>query len=395
MRKVTLFFIILALSFAITGLIGCGGDESTDAVKKAGTGPLVLNSIPKNGANNVPTTSSIVVIFDNDIATPSIANLTFTPNVSGTVSYNPNTHTMVFKPSSALSENTSYAMKISNITDLKGSAMSPVTINFTSSVPDTTSPKIIFTSPADNQEDVGHDSKIVIRFSEPIDREKFQSGISFNPTTNISSDKWTFEWAVGENEEVTMTPPHETEPFEIDTEYTIQITRNNVVDLSGNPMIADYKVQFRTLRYPVEKIKNPSIPDPGMAPQWMYTVGKSGSDWVVIWGGTPPPGAPSQTRPNGTITASADGQISDKVSTLNSRGGDQFKPTVSSGNGNSVSFQTADLDNQKKFRITFTTTSSYLTFDLRSSSGTLAPQYVYIGSDLVHPSRTPFTMKNK
>jgi adhesin HecA-like repeat protein len=130
-------------------------------------------------------------------------------------------------------------------------------------------------------------------------------------------------------------------------------------------------------------------------PLWFYTVGKYGGKWVVAWGFAPPPGAPSLNNPSGTITASSDGQISDIVEAFNSRGGDEFKPTVSSGNGNRLSFQTAALDNQKKFRMIFSSTSSYLTFDLRSSSGTVPAQYVQIGGDMVHPSRTPFIMKNK
>jgi hypothetical protein len=393
MRRSVLFFIIL-LSFTVTGLIGCGGN-SDEVTKKDGGGPLVLNSIPKNGASNVPTTAEIVVIFDKDIAPPSIANLTFTPSVGGNVSYDSTTHTIVFKPSAALSKNTKYSMTVKGITDTGGNAISPITISFMTSEPDTTPPEIISTSPENNQEDVGHDSKILIKFSEPVDRSKLLSGIAFEPTADISSDKWVLEWAVGENEEVTISPPHDTTPFEVDTEYAMSLLKNNVVDLSGNAMKADYKFKFHTLRYSVENVKNLNISNVNMAPQWMYTVGKSGSNWVIIWGGPPPAGAPSQAKPNGTITASADGRIAEKVDTLNSRGGDEFKPSVTSGNGNSVSFQTADLDNQKKFRIILTSTSSYLTFDLRSSAGTLASQYVFIGDDLVNPSRTPFTLKNK
>jgi len=392
MRKAVLFSILL--SFAITGLIGCG-EESKEVVKKGGAGPLILSSVPKNGTKDLPTTTAILMTFDKDIVTPSIANLTFTPGVSGTISYNPDTRTMVFKPSAALSEHTSYTLTIKGITDLEGNTMSPVTIKFTTSVADTTSPKITFTSPEDGQEDVGHDAKILIRFSEPIDRDRLRSGISFDPTVNIPLDEFRLEWSSGGEEEVAISPPLGVEPFSVNQEYSMLLSGDSVIDLSGNHMITDYKLQFHTLRYPVEKIKNPNIPDLNMEPQWMYTLGKSGTSWVVIWGGTPPRGAPSQSGPNGTITASADGQILDKVDTLNTRGGDEFKPTVTSGNGNTLSYRTADLDNQKKFRIIFSSTSSYITLDLRSSSGTLSPQYVYIGSDLVHPSRTPFTIKNK
>lgn len=282
MRRAVLFFILF--SFTVTGLIGCGGN-SDEVTKKSGVEPLILNSIPKNGANNVPTTAEIIVIFDKDISPPSIANLTFTPSVSGNVSYDSTTHTIVFKPSTALSKNTTYTMTVKGITDTGGNAMSPTTINFITSEPDTTPPEIISTSPENNQKDIGHDTKIVIKFSELIDRSKLLSGITFEPTANISSDKWVFEWAVGENEEVTILPPHDTKPFDVDTEYTMSLLKNSVVDLSGNSMKADYKFLFHTLRYPVEDIKNLNITNINMAPQWMYTVGKSGANWVIIWGG--------------------------------------------------------------------------------------------------------------
>lgn len=391
MRKV---IFILLLSFVIAGIIGCGGDSSEDAKKGAG-GPKVSNSIPKNGASNVSTTTMILVTFDKDIAPPSTANLTLTPDASGIVSYSSDTRTMVFKPSAALSKNTNYTMTIKDITDLEGNVISPVTISFITSEPDTISPKIISTSPVNNQEDVGQDAKILIKFSEPIDIDKFRKGISFDPTTNTSSDQWLFERSGDNNEDVIISPLSGTEPFNVNEKYTLIINRDSVVDLSGNSMITDYNIIFNTLKYPVEKILNPNFANPNVEPLWFYTVGKVGGKWVVSWGSSPPPGASSLNNPSGTITASSDGQISDSVDTFSTRAEDHFNPTVSSGNGNRLSFSTAALDNQKSFRMIFSSTSSYLTFDLRSSSGTVPAQYVQIGGDMVHPSRTPFIMKNK
>jgi hypothetical protein len=394
MRKVTLICIALLSSFAITGLIGCG-EEAEEAVEKEEPGPSIFNAIPKNGTNNVPSTAAMLVTFSKDIITPSSANLTFTPGVSGEVSYDQGTCTLLFKPSAALSDNTEYSMTIDGITDLEGNSMSPVTINFTTSVPDKKRPEVTFTFPEHGQKDIGHDARILIRFSEPMDRPMLRSGISFDPGVNLSSDEWILEWGVGDYEEVTIYPPLGIEPFEVNTEYTMRLLKGNVVDLSGNPMITDCRVKFRTLKYPVEKVASVSLPSTVVDPQWMYVVGRVGNKWVVAWGGTHPPGAPSQNTPSGTITASDDGQIVDDVEAIATRGGDAFTPTVSRGNGNRLTYQTANLDNQKVFRLIFSSTSSYLTFDLRSAAGTIPPEYVYIGNKLEHPSDTPFAMENE
>jgi len=395
MRKVVLPYVVLLLSFAIVGLTGCG-EEAEEAVEKVGAGPLIFGVIPKDGAKDVPTTAAILVTFDKDINTPSTANLSFTPGVSGDVSYDPGTRTLVFRPSTPLNNQANYSMTVGGITDLEGNAMSPVTISFTTSVPDTKRPEITFTSPVDGQKDIGHDASISIGFSEPMDRIRFRSGISFEPEVDLSPDEWLLEWVVADHEEVKISPPLGVEPFEVDAEYTLRLLKDSVVDLSGNSMISDHKLQFHTLRYPVEKIESLSLPKTFAEVRWIYVVGKWGSNWVVIWGGTQPGGgAPSGSNPSGTITASADGRILDNVETLATRGGDAFTPTVTKGDGNRLTFQTASLDNQKSFRIVFGTTSSYLTFELRSASGMIPPEYVHIGSNFEHPSRTPFTMKSK
>lgn len=398
MKNAFLLFIIMSvmlLSFlTITGLIGCG-EESKETDRKEEAKLFISNTIPKNNAKDVPTTAMILVTFNKDVVTPTIANLTFNPGVKGSISYDPGTRILTFKPSTVLSNNTDYSMTISGIADLDGNIGPPATINFTTSVPDTTPPSITFTSPENNQRDIGHDTKIMIRFNEPVDRGRFWSGLSFDPMVKISSDKWLLEWATGVNDEVTISPPIGIEPFDLDEEYTILISKDNVVDLSGNPMTTDYKLQFRTLRYPVEKIGNPNFSSPAVEPQYIYNVGRWSGKWVVVWGGAQVAGAPSGTTPNGTITASADGQILDSVETQSSRAEEIFNPTVTSGNGNRLSFQTPSLDNQKKFRIIFSSTSSYITFDLRTSSGTVPPQYVHIGGNLEHPSQTPFTLKNR
>jgi hypothetical protein len=399
-RKVALLYTVLLLSLAIAGLMGCG-EEAEEAVEKAGTGPSIFNTIPKNGAENVPTTAAIVVTFDREVITPSVANLTFTPAVSGDVSYDSDTRTLVFKPSAPLSNNADYSITIDGITDLEGNSMSPATINFTTSVPDKTRPEVTLTSPEDGQKDVIHDTNVLIRFSESIDRTRLWSGISFDPRIDLSSGEWPLEWGVGDYEEVTIYPPMGVEPFEPNKEYTLQLSSDSVMDLSGNSMVTDYKLKFHTLKYPVEKIEdlslsNPMVDPDVVEPKWFYIVGRvGGSRWVVIWGGKQPPGAPSQNTPSGTITASADGEILGGVEGTCINRAHNFTPTVSKGKGNRLTYQTTNMNNTRRYQIIFSSTSSYLTFDLRSAAGTIPKQYVHIGSERVHPSGTPFMLRNK
>ena len=191
MGKATLFYIVLLLTFVVTGLIGligCG-EESEEAVKEEGAGSFVSSATPANNAKNVPTTAAIMVTFDKDIVTPSVANVAFTPGVSGDVSYDPDTRTMVFKPSAALSNNTDYSMTIDGISGIEGSSMSPVTIEFTTSVPDNRGPKVTLTFPENNQKDLEHNTEISITFDEPIDRIKFPKSVFFDPRIDVSLDE--------------------------------------------------------------------------------------------------------------------------------------------------------------------------------------------------------------
>jgi len=114
--------------------------------------------------------------------------------------------------------------------------MSPFTINFTTSVPDKKRPEITFTSPEDEQKDVGHDADILIRFSEPVDRPKLRSGIHFDPKVDLSSDQWLLYWATGEHEEVTISPPVGIKPFEMNKEYTMYLLKTDRKKAADSPL---------------------------------------------------------------------------------------------------------------------------------------------------------------
>lgn len=392
MRKVISLYIILLSSLTIMGLTGCGDDSEPGEF--INLGPSIARVVPANGATDVPSNTAILITFDEEVNTPSIGNLSFTPGVSGTASYDPDSYTLTFRPSTDLGITTEYSLTIDGITDIEGAAMKPVTIKFTTSVPDNQRPEITLTYPEDGQKDIGHDEDMVIGFSEAIDRSRFRSSINFIPEIDIDQDEWLIEWNLAGDEIVTISPPPGTEPYPLNKDCTLLLSKSNVLDISGNPLLTDLQLKFKTLRYPIEKV-NPLYYVHEMQIMWMYSLGKWKSRWVVLWGGTQTRGGPSQNTPSGTITASADGYILDDVTVSAANANNMFIPVITKGNGNRMTWSTVNLNNNRKFKMIFTSTSKYLTFDLRSSAGTIPKQYVWIGVNYENPSRTPFTMRNK
>ena len=392
MRKLVSFCIAVMLSVIVIGLVACGGDSDEDA-EGAGTGPSVSYLVPRNKADRVPTTTAFQITFNEDVVTPSAANLSFSPGVSGTVSYDAFSRTMTFRPSSALSQSADYSMTVSGVANTEGETMSPLTISFRTSSADTTPPKITATFPEDKQEDLGHDTEIRLRFSEPVDRPKLRAGISFTPGVVVARDDWNFEWGTAGDEEVTITAPRAIDPFEVDEDYAVGVSASSVVDLSGNPMTSNYSLRFKTLQYPVEQGISPNIASSDPVAAWIFVVGRRGGTWVVKWGGSQPQGAAAGGNPSGTITASADGRISDNVDGFATRRDEKVTYSVSSGNGNRLTFSSSHpIGNvENAFGVRFSSTSSYLIFSL--SPGTT--EYINIGTKREHPSKSRFVLVNE
>ena len=254
-------------------------------------------------------------------------------------------------------------------------------------VDDNKNPEIVYTFPKDGQGDIAHDEKITVRFSEPVNQDKFWSSISFVPGFDMT--EWTPSWTANE---VKICPPIATKPFELNSEYILTIPAGGVVDLFGNSMVASSTITFNTLRYPVEAVPGGTNLPGKISPVWLFTVGKTGGYWTVVWGGTRDPNGPVWSTPSGTIKASDDGHIDEgSVKTVTSEAGYPVTTSVSKGDGNSLTFSTAT---QLEYSLKFATTSSYLTFDLRSP-GTVAKEFVFIGAAFSHPSRTPFILEAK
>ncbi len=380
MRSLTLLCVVL-LSFALIGLIGCGGEEEVVTA-----GPVISYVAPRNEAANVPTTASVFVSFNNAINTPTAANLVFTPGVVGTVSYDAASYTLIFKPSSPLASNTDYSFKVTGITDLGGNSMDPVTVKFKTGTGDATRPRIEHSYPVDKQTDIGANDAVKLTFNEDVDRTKLWDGISFSPS--VDREGWFLNWSLAEPG-VELTPPPMGEAYELNKDYTVVIDSDSVADLSGNTMSSDYVINFKTFRYPLEKIAHPTIPNAKLEPNWLFHIGKAGvKKWVILCGGQRPAKGPSNTTGAVTVTASADGRIADSYDFWQT---EYYARTisVSKGNGNRISCSTTLDQADDYYQLLFSSSSRFLTFQVGVSK-----EWVHIGRDQVSPERTPFAMEN-
>jgi hypothetical protein len=369
-------FCVALLSLALIGLMGCGEDEEVGPF-----GPVISYVAPRNEATGVATTASVFVTFDKAINTPTLANLVFTPGVGGTVSYDAPSYTAIFKPSSPLASNTDYSLKISGITDLAGNSMDPVTVKFKTATADATRPRIEHSYPVDKQKDIGHNDAIKLTFNEDVDRTKLWDGIDFTPS--VDREGWFLKWSLAEPA-VEVTPPLMGEVYGENKDYTVVIDSDSVADLSGNNMSSDYVINFKTFRYPLEKIGNLQVPNAKLEERPFYQVGRSGKKWLIFLGGGGLGGAPV----SGTVQASADGRIGDSVDFWYAEWR-ASTVTVSKGNGNSLSYNVGTVDADDYYRFIFSSTSRFLIF----SPGT-SKERCFIGMDRKNPSRTPFAMEN-
>jgi hypothetical protein len=100
------------------------------------TPPSVSSITPANGATGVSRTTTISVVFSENIQFETfksgftLKKTSDSTVVSGTYSYNPSTKTATFTPSSSLLASTQYTVEIKNVYDLEENKM---TSTFTSS----------------------------------------------------------------------------------------------------------------------------------------------------------------------------------------------------------------------------------------------------------------------
>jgi len=213
------------------------------------TSPTVISTSPANGATNISVTSTITAIFSETMDTSTIDITTFTLKdssgnlIGGTVTYSGTTAT--FTPSTSLNYSATYTAAITTgVKDLAGNAMtSDYVWTFSSgSIPDTTAPTVISTSPANGEMGVALTTTVTATFSETIDCS------TVNSTTFLLSSGMgsvTPSQVTCSGNTATFTPSSN---LSYNTTYTATIT-TGVKDLAGNAMTSNYSWSFAAVEF--------------------------------------------------------------------------------------------------------------------------------------------------
>jgi len=206
--------------------------------------PRVIWTNPIAGATNTATNTTVTATFNEVMAPATLTTASFTLKkgntaIAGTVIYAAVTAT--FKPTVALEPDTTYTATIaSTVTDAAGNLLDgPYVWTFTTgAVTDTVGPRVTFTVPADNAENVATNSDIAVAFTEAMD-----------PTTLTTASFMIQE--LGEVVPGTVSFSNVTAVFRPtialapNTVYAAVVT-SQATDVAGNPLVRNYTWNFKT-----------------------------------------------------------------------------------------------------------------------------------------------------
>ena len=164
----------LCLILSVFLIAGCKKD---DYVEPDGVCPVVISTIPINGATDVPLNQIISVTFNEEMNPSTITQASFTihgaSQVQGTISYLGTTAT--FTPSSPLIPNTTYTGNVkTTVKDKTGNALQADYI-WTFSTGAIISPMVILTDPAHNETNVNLNKVVMATFNMPMDAATINS----------------------------------------------------------------------------------------------------------------------------------------------------------------------------------------------------------------------------
>ena len=223
-------------------MIGCKKDDSKATV---GVCPIVVSTIPVNGAVGVPLNQVISATFNEKMNAATITSSSFTvidatksPAVviTGSIAYSG--MTAFLTPSSPLLPNTTYTGRVTTAArDLMGNALQTDYV-WTFS---TDSRPIVTSNPPDKAVDVPLGKIIVLTFNVPMDTLSLKSPastITITQGTIPVPGRFTYTLTTA-----TFTPASNLAPF---TVYNGTVS-NTVKNSLGTPMAADYIFSFTTI----------------------------------------------------------------------------------------------------------------------------------------------------
>ena len=250
--------LLCLMPFLLAAVVaGCGGDSGSNSGgfgpgSGSGSGavvaPTVTSTTPAGGATSVPTNRKVTARFSKDMAVKSIDKTTFTLTAPGqvavaaNVAFDVTTNTATLTPTAALDSATLFTATITTgAQDAGGVALAS---NFvwsfeTSSLADTTAPKINATDPVNLAPAVPTNRKISATFDEAIDPA------SINATTFTLTGPGVAPVSGNVNyigSTATFSPKSN---LATSTSYTATI-KTGVKDLAGNALASERVWSFTT-----------------------------------------------------------------------------------------------------------------------------------------------------
>jgi hypothetical protein len=174
MKTNKLWITALATLFLAVFISGCKKDTF---VAKDGVCPLVISTIPLNLATGVPLDMTITATFNEPMDPSTITPASFSLQtgakglvaLAGALTYDGNSATMSFKPSSKLVGGTTYSATIATtVKDLAGNALQTPYV-WTFSTGATISPIVVSTDPANNATGVVLNKIVTATFNQAMD----------------------------------------------------------------------------------------------------------------------------------------------------------------------------------------------------------------------------------
>ncbi|MDX9933096.1 MAG: Ig-like domain-containing protein [Bacteroidales bacterium] len=231
---------ILMAAIFLGAIVLFAGCKKDDFVEITGVCPIVVSTIPANGATSVPLAQVITVKFNEEMDPSSITSASFfirsSAVLTGTYSYNDSTAT--FTPGSPLTANTTYTGTVTtDARDLNGNYLQTDYV-WSFSTGTTLAPMVTNTDPADLETGVVLNKTVEANFNMPM------NAATINTTTFTLMDGVT-------NIPGVVTYSGTTANFNpnadlnVNTEYTATIT-TGAENTTGDAIPADYVWTFTT-----------------------------------------------------------------------------------------------------------------------------------------------------
>ena len=212
--------------------LGLGTDPLNPNTNK----PLVESSSPSIDQKGVIKNKAIIVRFTEALSAKSITPDVFTLKqsgieIEGRLSLISQGRELLFKPTTALENNTDYVVEIVGVRNLAGNLL-PTRIEFhfeTGSQLDSTSPSTVVTNPIHGASNVPVNSPLSFEFSEQIDPTSLETCNCYVNDVALN-EKAEGTFSLSDDKTIITFSPNQS----LHTGQTYQVSISNVKDLAGN-----------------------------------------------------------------------------------------------------------------------------------------------------------------